>query len=249
MDVKPPIERFYDNIEALTKFMINLITRLKNQGHTDFDPNLIEAASLILKALNHKTIIEGFILQSQHYQCIGGDIKNNDGTLMDRCRTVAQYGKDKSNKCAKHKLPDEEFRTEKDVFFASENGSPDTIKQPYNWDKIKERDEKFMAENAHTIFTAIPAEKIAIFRDILLKKGPDGKYIVSDADREMIWKYLEALVKISLHYVHESRDPFVMIKPDGNREYKYKKKFMINIDIQYHGNKWDIMNKLKWQEK
>ena len=70
------------------------------------------------------------------------------------------------------------------------------------WDSIKRRDEDFFIYNANDIFKHLPMDKVNIFRDLFLMKDSNGKSVISDSLKEQLWELFDAMVKISIKYVH-----------------------------------------------
>ena len=74
------------------------------------------------------------------------------------------------------------------------------------WDRIKSRDEEFFLKNAASIFAGIPDLFISQFVS-LITMDYNGSRLISKETLDDMWAHLEAMVKISIRYVHERRTP------------------------------------------
>jgi hypothetical protein len=77
---------------------------------------------------------------------------------------------------------------------------------PY-WDIIHSRDEEFFIKHAGSVFGEIPlkANQLNAFKDLFTKKGTDGKPIINEDEKEDLWAYFVAFVKISIKDTIEKR--------------------------------------------
>lgn len=74
------------------------------------------------------------------------------------------------------------------------------IKRSYpHWDKIMNKDEKFIIENANTVFVGLPLDKVNAFKDLFT--NPDA---LTEDDKDAFWDYFESKVRISIIYLHEN---------------------------------------------
>ncbi|MEK7070344.1 MAG: hypothetical protein AAB966_00900 [Patescibacteria group bacterium] len=79
-----------------------------------------------------------------------------------------------------------------------------------HWDKMRSMNEEFFNNNSHEIFGSLPIAKdekgtrIDAFKKLFNAKDSSGKYIVEKADRELLWEYFHALIKISMSHIHET---------------------------------------------
>lgn len=235
MEIPPPEDRFFMNMKELSGVIYDLVTEMKTKNHIELDPSLISMASVILfEQFNHRSMIEGFITNSHHYAC-----KHTTDPKERWCEHIASYTFESKTYCEQHKV---------DKAVILPKGSKDILgKQPWQWSMIKSRNEEFMAENAFRIFTAVPEQNIAIFRDLFLRRDGEDKYIVSDVWRNQIWKFLDTLVKASIHYVHENRCPYTVVK-DGKTEWHYRNaNFYRHIDTLVLAKEWGLT--LRWNLK
>jgi len=107
------------------------------------------------------------------------------------------------------------------------------------WDKIKLRDEEYFIENSHKIFDILPMKNLDVFKELYLSKDEKGNSIITDDQKDDIWNLLDALVKISIKFVHENRDPQSIVK-DGKTLLKYNKEFLNDVNIEYHKKEWGL---------
>ena len=105
------------------------------------------------------------------------------------------------------------------------------------WNEIKERNENFFLEHSSGIFghigNGIAAKYIDSFSTIFRERNRDGDFIINEDLRDDLWQAFQALVKISIKYIHTERE-----MEDG--EYKYE--FMNDIipDIMTTAKEWKI---------
>ena len=107
------------------------------------------------------------------------------------------------------------------------------------WDSIRNRDEKFFIENSKEIFEFLPMDKVDLFRDLFLAKDSNGVSIISIETKTQLWELFEALVKISIKYVHKGRSPYSYSTPEGVK-YAYGKAFFDNVDLSHHAPIWKV---------
>lgn len=109
------------------------------------------------------------------------------------------------------------------------------------WEKIKERDEKFFIENAHTIFQNLPIDtnKINAFKIFFTSKNNKGEFIIGVDDRDAIFNIFESLVKICIKYVHRIRGIKMVQTAQGLRPAYLNKKFP-RIKVKELANLWKI---------
>ena len=114
-------------------------------------------------------------------------------------------------------------------------------KQPSNWEKIREHDEKFFIENAHLIFKQLPidSKNINAFKIFFTSKDSKGKNIIGEDDRNAIWIIFESLVKICIKYVHKVRGVKLVSTENGMRPAYVNKKFS-KIKVRELAKLWNI---------
>ncbi len=97
------------------------------------------------------------------------------------------------------------------------------------WDKIKNRDEDYFVNNVSTIFEQLPMQSVNLFKDLFLTKDSHGVSVVSESLKTQIWCLFDAMIKISIQYIHKHRE---MV--DG----KYTKSFFDDVDVEHHAKVW-----------
>lgn len=100
------------------------------------------------------------------------------------------------------------------------------------WDKIATRDQSFLRNNASTLFN-LTDDKLCNLDAII-----SGDY-VDDEDKDMVWKFLDSMIRISINFIHEERCPGY-----NNGVPEYAREYVQNLDIQNIAEKWNV--KLKW---
>lgn len=111
-----------------------------------------------------------------------------------------------------------------------------------HWDRIKDKDGDFFIQNAGAIFTLASDSMVEFFKLTFTCKGDDGKLVIGEEDRELLWRVLGNLVKLSIKYIHERRDGVKAGNMDGvyrNSEY------MREVELGKHVEKWGVV--LEWK--
>lgn len=106
-----------------------------------------------------------------------------------------------------------------------------------HWEKIKNREEEFFVVNASEIFSELPLGNVDSFRQLFTLVDKGGKPIINQESRDEMWSMFEALVKVSINYIHENRE----MNTDG--EYAYE--FMEHINIKTEAGRWKMKLKAK----
>jgi len=107
------------------------------------------------------------------------------------------------------------------------------------WGEIKQRNETFFVANASDIFKYLPMDKVNLFKDLFTIKDSSGKSVISQDVKDEIWGLFDAMIKISIKYVHRKREPYSYI----DNEYvinAYKLSFFDDIDLNHHANIWSV---------
>ena len=107
------------------------------------------------------------------------------------------------------------------------------------WDQIKKRDEHFFTENAADVFKALPMERVNLFKDLFLTHDASGKSIVPQVSKDQMWDIFDALIKISIKYIHRDRQPYCQ-EIDGKIVKLYHASFFDEIDLVYHADLWKV---------
>lgn len=108
------------------------------------------------------------------------------------------------------------------------------------WDSIKRRDEVFFLENASEIFGYLPMDKVNLFKDLFLTKDPQGNSVVPQSLKDQLWSLFDAMIKISIKYVHKHRGPYSYQTDNGGIVNTYGSSFFDEVDINSHANKWGV---------
>lgn len=109
------------------------------------------------------------------------------------------------------------------------------------WEQIRNKESLFFEENSGSIFGHFSQENVNKFKDLFT----NNKNITED-DMNIIWKYCQTLVKISINHIHEERFP---ITENGKRSYK-KPEYFQEIEISNEAEKWKELGlrELKWEQ-
>lgn len=108
------------------------------------------------------------------------------------------------------------------------------------WGKIKHKERNFFIENAGDIFSHLPSGHVQAFKKIFELKDEHGKYMVTEMEEEDLWAFFEALVRVSIRYVHRQRQPCLTRTRAGiTMEYK-NPDFMSYIDLERNAKEWDL---------
>ena len=85
------------------------------------------------------------------------------------------------------------------------------------WDEIKDRNEDFFIEHANDIFQHLPikSDNINAFKTFMTAQDEDGNFIIIKDDKDAMWDYFDAMVKISIKYIHKAKRPKLIEKPEG----------------------------------
>jgi|DewCreStandDraft_4_1066084.scaffolds.fasta_scaffold10889_2 hypothetical protein len=114
-----------------------------------------------------------------------------------------------------------------------------------HWDEIRERKEKFFEEHAVSIFSDLPLNNVNAFRELFQLQDKNGEPVIKQEDRDAIWDFFQAFVKISIHYIHQNRQPTVVTDPDGNKVPVYTRKFFEEVDLERHANLWGVKRRFE----
>lgn len=107
------------------------------------------------------------------------------------------------------------------------------------WDGIKRRDEVFFVENAGNIFKYLPMDKVNLFKDLFTTKDMNGNSVISQPFKDQLWDLLDAMVKISIKYVHKNRNPYSIQTNEGIVN-GYSTSFFNQVDVGKHANIWGV---------
>ena len=107
------------------------------------------------------------------------------------------------------------------------------------WDSIKARNEIFFVDNASDIFKYLPMDKVNLFKDLFLTKDSTGKCVISQSFKDQLWELFDAMVKISIKYIHRGRDPYSYSGSQGVVN-TYGSQFFDEVDLNYHSRVWNV---------
>lgn len=107
------------------------------------------------------------------------------------------------------------------------------------WDSIKTRNEIFFVENASEIFRYLPMEKVNLFKDLFLTKDSQGNSVVSQSLKNQLWDLFDAMIKISIKYIHKGRSPYSYQNSEGLFNV-YAASFFNEVDINHHASVWGV---------
>jgi hypothetical protein len=92
---------------------------------------------------------------------------------------------------------------------------------------MESRNLQLMLEKSFLLFEEIGEDKIEEIARLVSKKNVEG-----GEDVERAWKILESLVRVSLRYIHEKRQPVLV-----NEAMQYKEPdFFSQIDLHRYAN-------------
>lgn len=83
-------------------------------------------------------------------------------------------------------------------------------------------------------------DKVNLFKDLFTTKDKNGKNVISDQFKEQIWKLFDAMIKISIKYIHRQRNPYSHKNDEGELIGAYGAEFMDEVDINYHATVWEL---------
>lgn len=110
-----------------------------------------------------------------------------------------------------------------------------------HWQEIKDHNEVFFLENAHTIFNQLPinSNHIDAFKVFFTAKDSQGEDIIIQEDRDAIWEIFESLVKICLKFIHKKRKVELRSTDKGLRPV-YTIKYFPQIPIMKLAKVWNV---------
>lgn len=107
------------------------------------------------------------------------------------------------------------------------------------WDNIKRRDEIFFVQNASDIFKYLPMDQVNLFKDLFNTKDANGNSVVSQSLKDQLWDLFDAMIKISIKYIHNNRAPYSYSTSDGPRN-AYGSSFFDEVNIAHHAGVWKV---------
>ena len=109
-----------------------------------------------------------------------------------------------------------------------------------HWEEIYSKNENYFIEDAIKIFGDIPSDQVNITKVLFQSKDDLGKSIISQVDKNAIWNFVTAMVKISIVHIHKCRKP---IRENGEIKYtvqKYSKGDYEVKNLHYFANKFGV---------
>lgn len=85
-----------------------------------------------------------------------------------------------------------------------------------HWRHIHERNDLYFNQNLDSVFAGLKMQNVKLFEKLLTTRDSKDQLVVSDQDRENIWDYLNSFVKLALQFIHETRQPVILITVDSN---------------------------------
>jgi hypothetical protein len=107
------------------------------------------------------------------------------------------------------------------------------------WDGIKKRDEVFFVNNASDIFRYLPMDKVNLFKDLFLTKDSQGNSVISQSLKNQLWDLFDAMIKISIKYIHKGRGPYSFLTDEGVIN-TYGSSFFDEVDLNRHTRVWGL---------
>lgn len=107
------------------------------------------------------------------------------------------------------------------------------------WDGIKKRDEVFFVDNAKHIFKYLPMDKVDLFKDLFFTKDVNGNNVISQSLKDQLWGLFDAMIKISIKYIHRQRSPYSYQTENGMVN-TYGAQFFEEVDLQRHASVWNV---------
>lgn len=118
---------------------------------------------------------------------------------------------------------------------------PDSPLDHSLWDKIYSKDEEFFREKAFDIFKSLPVEAVEAFRKLSIYRDPKtGNSIIKPDDHQEIISYFHAFVKISIKYIHTTRQPYTTEVNGKNKLVYRNSNFFKGVNVLEHAKKWGL---------
>lgn len=132
----------------------------------------------------------------------------------------------------------------------AENYDDDTLIGEYiirtheKWETVKHRKEDNLIHHINEIVRSIAKDKfdkyLIIIEELTSMTDSGGKKIVTQEDREAIWKVIDSLVKISINHIHKKRGPKVKIVTDGPNKPIYTVNYLQEIPLMKYVKTWSV---------
>lgn len=108
-----------------------------------------------------------------------------------------------------------------------------------HWHKIKIRDENFFIIHSKEIFELVPNEVMDTFVSLFKFRDSNNQIVINSDDREVLWKYFDSFVKISIKYIFEKREPFWDTSLDP-KTIAFRVDFERQIRIKKMASEWGV---------
>jgi hypothetical protein len=102
-----------------------------------------------------------------------------------------------------------------------------------SWDRALNREKDYFRSDGLSAFAGIGKEHIDSFNSLFDVKKADGTLLIDDNIQEGLWQLFDSLIKTSICYVHQQREPCPTTK-------KYTKPFFPEIKIKSLVEAWQI---------
>lgn len=122
------------------------------------------------------------------------------------------------------------------------------IKSSAYWPQIKDKDVKFLIENASVLFAELPEQYIKGFCQLFDMSDKQGNPMVSEDRISEIWDFLHAMIRISIRHIHETRRPkeVEVISKDDNGEnvkskvVQYTQEYFPTLSVRNLVETWQV---------
>ena len=114
---------------------------------------------------------------------------------------------------------------------------------PHIWERLKDKDRKFLLDNMSVIFGDEYADKIDMFLEFIETKDKNGKLIVNEDQEEEMWDIIHGMIRIVIGYIHERREPGEIEKEVNGKVIKtqgYTKKYFSDFSIKKLSERWGL---------
>lgn len=109
-----------------------------------------------------------------------------------------------------------------------------------HWEEIRGKKKNFFVKEAHNMFSDLPGGHVTAFKDLVSIVDKDSNPVVPNEDIDALFDFFQALVKISIKYIHKQRQPTIVKQTDGVL-YKYSEpKAFEYVALETHAKNWKI---------
>lgn len=108
------------------------------------------------------------------------------------------------------------------------------------WGKVSVKDDDFFLNNAERLFGKIRGFDLNIFQDVF-RKDANGKFLLSQELIDDVWITLDAMIRISIKYIHVNRGPGqVEVAGQEYKENCYYSVFYDTVNLEAHAKTWGM---------